>query len=204
MIERNFYISRIKCAGLKQREKLKSLLSGRRLKVICPRMSCGDKRNNFQTASVMAGENVCLFVFIFLWVSRIDGLQAFAKDKVSDSELQDAKTRFPHNTPKTKEAYLIRYIFESHFPQIPAIESVPGGPSVACSTAAAIAWDASFTQFAGVSFPVPTKKNFVSRLLRSQRLWCSSFSLCGWPSRGDFLFFFGKQFFFSEKKYFFV
>ncbi len=41
---------------------------------------------------------------------------------------------YPDNTPRTKEAYWYRSIFEQHFPQRSAVETVPGGPSVACST----------------------------------------------------------------------
>merc|ERR1719409_920543 len=58
--------------------------------------------------------------------------------------LESAPHRFPHNTPKTKEAYYIRKIFEGHFPQHAAEATVPGGPSIACSSSKAIEWDASF------------------------------------------------------------
>ncbi|MBQ3676654.1 MAG: asparagine synthase B, partial [Bacteroidales bacterium] len=37
-----------------------------------------------------------------------------------------------------------RTIFEEHFPSESAAKSVPSVPSVACSTAEALAWDASF------------------------------------------------------------
>jgi hypothetical protein len=33
------------------------------------------------------------------------------------------------------QAYMVREMFESHFPSVAAIETVPGGPSIACSTA---------------------------------------------------------------------
>jgi len=46
---------------------------------------------------------------------------------------------------------MIRSIFQEHFPQRPAALCVPGGPSVACSTATAIAWDESFKKFADCS-----------------------------------------------------
>jgi asparagine synthase (glutamine-hydrolysing) len=52
---------------------------------------------------------------------------------------------YPHNTPTTKEAYYYRMIFERFFPQNPARLAVPGGASVACSTAEAIEWDASWS-----------------------------------------------------------
>ena len=62
--------------------------------------------------------------------------------------MQTAGVRFPYNTPSTKEGCYFRTIFHSHFPNNNygnGIETtVPGGPSVACSTAKAIEWDASF------------------------------------------------------------
>lgn len=76
----------------------------------------------------------------------IDGLKAHAAKMVSDEQLRCADERFPESTPVTKEAYLYRSIFERHYPQYCATEIVLKdiGPSVACSTAAALAWDASF------------------------------------------------------------
>ncbi|MEZ5964455.1 MAG: asparagine synthase B [Planctomycetota bacterium] len=81
----------------------------------------------------------------------IDALKAHAEAKVSDHDLQRAHERFPHNVPQTKEAYLYRAIFAEHFPGDDAARTVPGGPSVACSTAAAIAWDAAFAKMADPS-----------------------------------------------------
>ena len=75
--------------------------------------------------------------------SWIDSLKAHAAQQVSDAELANARFRFPYNTPLTKEAYFYRTLFERHFPQAWAAECVPGGPSVACSTATALEWDAS-------------------------------------------------------------
>jgi asparagine synthase (glutamine-hydrolysing) len=63
---------------------------------------------------------------------------------VSDAEMKHAANRFPDNTPRTKEAFWYRTIFETHFPQRAAMETIPGGPSVACSTAAAALWDAAW------------------------------------------------------------
>lgn len=71
----------------------------------------------------------------------IDALKAHAEGAVSDAELAGAAERFPYNPPATKEAYLYRAMFARHFPQAWAAETVPGGPSVACSTAAALEWD---------------------------------------------------------------
>jgi len=80
--------------------------------------------------------------------SWIDGLKAHADSVMSDLELATAGSRFPYNTPRTKEALYFRTLFHSHFPNNEygnGIEkTIPGGPSVACSTAKAIEWDASF------------------------------------------------------------
>ena len=76
----------------------------------------------------------------------IDGLKAFAADQVSDRQLAHAARRFPHNTPTTAEAYYFRTLFEQRFPLPSAAETVPGGPSVACSSPEAVAWDASLRE----------------------------------------------------------
>jgi asparagine synthase (glutamine-hydrolysing) len=81
----------------------------------------------------------------------IDALHEHAEARVSDAELADAPARFPHNPPPTKEAYLYRALFEEHFPHPSAIAAVPGGPSIACSSPAAIAWDAEFADHADPS-----------------------------------------------------
>ncbi|MGI9628909.1 MAG: asparagine synthase B [Longimicrobiales bacterium] len=78
--------------------------------------------------------------------SWIDSLKAFAEESVSDRDLQNAHFRFPYNAPGSKEAYLYRRLFESHFPLPAAAQCVPGGPSVACSTPEALAWDGSLSQ----------------------------------------------------------
>ncbi|KAL6905784.1 hypothetical protein ACP4OV_003385 [Aristida adscensionis] len=77
--------------------------------------------------------------------SWIDGLKAHAAANVTDKMMSNAKFIFPHNTPTTKEAYYYRMIFERFFPQKSAILTVPGGPSVACSTAKAVEWDAQWS-----------------------------------------------------------
>ncbi len=81
----------------------------------------------------------------------IDSLKATAEERISDTEMENARYRFPYNTPPTKEAYMYREIFESHFPGEAAAQLVPGGPSIACSTPTAIAWDASFAKNADPS-----------------------------------------------------
>ncbi len=74
----------------------------------------------------------------------IDTLKAVAETKVTDGQLANAQYRFHINPPRTKEEYHYRSIFEEHFPSDSAAACVPSVPSVACSTAEALAWDASF------------------------------------------------------------
>ena len=83
--------------------------------------------------------------------SWIDTLKDYAKTQVSKSDLENAKYRFPYNTPTTYEGYLYRSIFEEHFSSDSAIATVPGGKSVACSTPTAIAWDEAFEKMADPS-----------------------------------------------------
>ncbi|KAI6214738.1 Asparagine synthetase [glutamine-hydrolyzing] [Aphelenchoides besseyi] len=54
----------------------------------------------------------------------IDSLKAHAEEIVSDIELSTASSCFPLNTPKTKEAYLIRRIFAQRFPTEQAAQTV--------------------------------------------------------------------------------
>ncbi len=81
----------------------------------------------------------------------IDGLKAHAEKQVSDRELAAAAKRFPINPPLTKEAYYYRSLFEQFYPGPGPAETVPGGKSIACSSPAAIAWDASFANAADPS-----------------------------------------------------
>jgi asparagine synthase (glutamine-hydrolysing) len=81
----------------------------------------------------------------------IDGLKAHAEAQVSDRELAAADRRFPVNPPQTKEAYYYRMLFEQCYPGAACAETVPGGKSIACSSPAAIAWDASFAAMADPS-----------------------------------------------------
>ncbi|MFA9389051.1 MAG: asparagine synthase B [Prolixibacteraceae bacterium] len=74
----------------------------------------------------------------------IDMLKQIAQDKVSDEMMANAKYRFPINTPMSKEEYHYRSIFEEHYPSDQAASCVPSVKSIACSTAEALAWDASF------------------------------------------------------------
>lgn len=76
--------------------------------------------------------------------SWIDTLKQVTASAVSDEEMAHAAERFPIHTPQNKEEYYYRTIFEEHFPSNSAALSVPSVPSVACSTAEALEWDASF------------------------------------------------------------
>lgn len=76
--------------------------------------------------------------------SWIDTLKEVTAAAVSDDEMAHVAERFPINTPMNKEEYYYRSIFEEYFPSESAARSVPSVPSVACSTAEALAWDESF------------------------------------------------------------
>ena len=76
--------------------------------------------------------------------SWIDTLKAVTAAAVTDEQMVHAAERFPINTPQNKEEYYYRSIFAEHFPSDSAARSVPSVPSVACSTAEALAWDRSF------------------------------------------------------------
>jgi len=81
----------------------------------------------------------------------IDGLKAHADAQVGDAAFAAAAERFPINTPQTKEAYFYRVLFEQVFPGDACARTVPGGKSIACSSPAAIAWDAAFANAADPS-----------------------------------------------------
>ncbi len=82
--------------------------------------------------------------------SWIDTLKRVTSDSVSDEEMAHAAERFPINPPRNKEEYYYRTLFASHFPSDSAAATVPSVPSVACSTAEALAWDKTF---AGMNDP---------------------------------------------------
>jgi asparagine synthase (glutamine-hydrolysing) len=74
------------------------------------------------------------------WIDTLRGAQGL----VSDERLAGAAARWPYATPRTKEAYLYRELFEESFPHESAARTVPYGDTIACSTAAATRWDPSF------------------------------------------------------------
>lgn len=50
----------------------------------------------------------------------------YLSPQVTDEQLRQAKFRFPHNPPQTKEAYFYRQMFCNHFPGEAAQKTVPG------------------------------------------------------------------------------
>ena len=76
--------------------------------------------------------------------SWIDSLKELVSKEVSDHNLESASKIFPINTPRNKEEYYYRSIFNNHFPSDAAAISVPSVPSVACSTPQALEWDEAF------------------------------------------------------------
>ncbi|KAJ8523395.1 hypothetical protein ON010_g17585 [Phytophthora cinnamomi] len=81
----------------------------------------------------------------------IDSLKDLAEQIVTERQMKHAERLFPYNTPQSKEAYMYRSIFQHHFQREVAAQTVPGGPSIACSTPAAIEWDAAFKNAADPS-----------------------------------------------------
>lgn len=76
--------------------------------------------------------------------SWIDSLKKLCEEKTTDDQFARAADRYPVNPPMTKEQYYYRTIFEDFFPSSSAAKTVAYEASVACSTAKALEWDASF------------------------------------------------------------
>ena len=76
--------------------------------------------------------------------SWIDSLKRMTAEAVTDEQMARAAERFPINPPLNKEEYYYRSIFAELFPSDSAARSVNQEASVACSTAIALEWDASF------------------------------------------------------------
>ena len=74
----------------------------------------------------------------------IDTLKQISSEQVTDEMMENAKFRFPVHTPMNKEEYMYRAIYSEHFPSDQAAACVPSLASIACSTEAALKWDASF------------------------------------------------------------
>jgi asparagine synthase (glutamine-hydrolysing) len=76
--------------------------------------------------------------------SWIDTLKEIVNKKISDDQLENAKYKFPIQTPTSKEEFYYRAIYTEHFPSDTAALCVPQEASVACSTKIALEWDESF------------------------------------------------------------
>ena len=74
----------------------------------------------------------------------IDFLKEYVESNISDKEFNMRNKKFPINTPKTKEEYYYRNIFEEFYKSESAIKTVPSSKSVACSTEEALLWDKDF------------------------------------------------------------
>lgn len=73
---------------------------------------------------------------------HIDALKQVADEEVTDEMMSQAHVTFPINTPYTKEHYLYRSIFESHFPSKAGHPELcpPHEKSIACSSQTALKW----------------------------------------------------------------
>ncbi len=76
----------------------------------------------------------------------INFLKKHAEASVTDEMMANAKTRFPVQTPQSKEEYYYRQIFDSFFPCAAAALTVPVGPTIACSTPTAFRWSKEFAK----------------------------------------------------------
>lgn len=83
--------------------------------------------------------------------SWIDSLKEYANNIISDQQFKMSPIIYSYNTPATKEAYLYRTIFDSIFQKESCAKTVPSGASIACSTAAALKWDANWLPMADPS-----------------------------------------------------
>lgn len=70
---------------------------------------------------------------------------------VSDELWEQRFERFPVDTPRTREYYLLRSLFEEQFPSRWALDTVPKGLSVACSTPEAVSWDPNWANMHEIS-----------------------------------------------------
>jgi hypothetical protein len=62
--------------------------------------------------------------------------------------MKKAKTRFPNQTPSSKEEYYCREIFDGYFTSPSAALTVPVGSTIACSTRTAFRWSKEFAKTA--------------------------------------------------------
>jgi hypothetical protein len=70
---------------------------------------------------------------------------------MQDEQWNARHERFPEHTPMNKEYYLLRSLFEERFPSAAALNTVPKGLSIACSTPEAVSWDPSWANIHDIS-----------------------------------------------------
>jgi asparagine synthase (glutamine-hydrolysing) len=78
--------------------------------------------------------------------SWIDSLKQLTASQITDGMMNDAGSRFPVQTPSSKEEYYYRQIFDGHFGNPEAAATVPVGPTIACSTPTAFRWSKQFAE----------------------------------------------------------
>lgn len=86
--------------------------------------------------------------------SWVDTIREMAERRVPREALTGAAERFPEATPSNAEMYWMREIFEARFVAgrqsgRSPLATIGSGPSVACSTPEAIAWDPAWAAHAG-------------------------------------------------------
>eukprot|EP01035_Chromulina_nebulosa_P026794 gene26794-35121_t len=93
---------------------------------------------------------------MFLMAPNPEELQAELRDKIANLYLFDCLRANKTRTYLTifsgvRRSSSVTAWDTDHYPQNAAVKTVPGGPSIACSTARAIEWDASFKNRADCS-----------------------------------------------------
>jgi len=95
------------------KEKMINKAEGRMEKYIL-RKAFDDKENPYLPESILWRQKEQFSDGVgYGW---IDSLKDHAESAVTDHQLEMAEFRFPYNTPKTKEAYFYREIFNNLFP----------------------------------------------------------------------------------------
>ncbi|SMX28668.1 Asparagine synthetase B [glutamine-hydrolyzing] [Pelagimonas phthalicica] len=90
----------------------------------------------------------------------IDGLKAYTNHAVSDAAFETAADRFPLNTPRTKEAFYYREIFETLFDHPSSASCAPAGKAAGNATDTAAKWPGLVTSLDPSGRSVSTVHNF--------------------------------------------
>ena len=81
----------------------------------------------------------------------VNGLKEYAERLITEEMWAARHIRYPFDAPRTKEYYVLRQIFESHFPSLSAGKTVPKDLSIACSTPEAIYWNPAWRETQEIS-----------------------------------------------------